>query len=222
MKLKELANQEKPEHVWERVIWNILWNILIRPFPRRMALRWERPILRMLGAKIHPTAHIYSSTKIWCPCNLIMEENSILGDHVEVFNVSTVHLKTNACVSQYTSIYPGSRSTSNESFKKITSPIIIGENAWVGSHCFIGYGSSIGREAVIGAGSVIRNIIPPYSMVIGNPAKVVGFRYSLEEIIEKESTIYEGNDKLSADVLEKNYNKYFLKRIKEIKEFTKL
>ena len=214
--------KEKSEHVIERIIWNTLYYIIIRPFPRRMALVWERAILKLLGARIHPTAHIYSSTKIWCPSNLIMEENSILGDHVDVFNVSIVHLKANACVSQYTSIYPGSRSMTNEKFNKVTSPIVIGENSWVGSHCFIGYGSNIGREAVIGAGSVVRSIIPPYSMVIGNPAKVVGFRYSLEEIIEKESKNYNDKNRISTDILEKNYNKYFLNRLKDIKEFTKL
>ena len=222
MKFKELANQEKPEHVWERVIWNILWNILIRPFPRRMALRWERPILRLLGAKIHPTAHIYSSTKIWCPSNLIMEEYTILGDHVEVFNNALVHLKANACVSQHCSICPGTRSTTNEDFGHVMAPIIIGERVWVGAYSFLGYGTIIGREAVIGAGTVIRNVVPPYSTLIGNPAKIVGFRYSLEEIIERENKLYPDRSPISAELLEKNYNKYFLKRIKEIKEFTKL
>lgn len=219
---KELAGQEKPEHVYERVIWSILWNLFIRPFPRRMALRWERPILRLLGAKIHPTAHIYSSTRIWCPSNLVMDEYSILGDHVEVFNVAPVHLKAQACVSQYVSIYPGTRSMSNDSFESVKTPLIIGEKSWIGAHSFLGHGANIGREAVIGACTVVRNSIPAYATVVGNPAKIVGFRYPLEEMLERENTLYADNDPISSELLEKNYNKFFLKRIKEIKEITKL
>lgn len=220
--MKELAYKEKPLHVGERLVWNILYTMLIRPFPRRMALRWERVILRMLGAKIHPTAHIYSSTKIWCPSNLIMEEYTILGDHVEVFNVDVVHLKAYACVSQYCSIYPGSRSITKENFERIESPIVLGERCWVGAHSFLGHGTNIGRESVIGAGSVLRNTIPPYATVVGNPAKIIGFRYSLEEMVDREKYLYGEKNPIAQDVLEKNYNKYFLKRLKEIKEYTKL
>lgn len=216
------VKKEKRVSLYERVFWNLIWNILIRPFPRRMALKWEIPILNLFGAKIHPTAHIYSSTKIWLPRNLQMDEYSILADHVEVFNVSKVHLKAHSCVSQYSSIYSGSRSLKNESFEKISDPIIIEENGWVAAHCFIVNGSKIGRESVVGAGSVIRTTIPPYAIVIGNPPKVVGFRYTLEEMKNKEQNIYKDCNAISTEVLEKNYEKYFLKRLKEIKEFTRI
>lgn len=49
----------------------------------------------------------------------------------------------------------------------------------VGDNCFFGYGSSvigdvtIGRGSIIGAHAVVLNDIPPFSMVVGNPAKVI-------------------------------------------------
>jgi acetyltransferase-like isoleucine patch superfamily enzyme len=150
-----------------------------------------------------------------------MDENSILAYDVDVFNVAPVHLKRHAMVSQNCYLYPGSRALNNSS-ERLHTPMEIGENAWVASNCFLGNGTIVGRECVIGAGSVVRVSIPAYATVIGNPAKIVGFRYTLEEIIEKETTTYKDCTPIAVNALEKNYEKYFLKRVKEIKDITRL
>ena len=101
--------------------------------------------------------------------------------------------------------------------------IVVGEDVWIAANVTLLAGAKIGRGAIIGAGSVVRSCsIPPYAIVLGNPAKVVGFRYLPEEIIEHEKIIYNECERLDYDTLKKNYNKFFIKRIKEIKEFTKI
>lgn len=52
--------------------------------------------------------------------------------------------------------------------------IIIEENVFIGSHCFIGGGVHIGHHCVVAAGTIITRPlhIPPYSLVIGNPPVV--------------------------------------------------
>ena len=100
--------------------------------------------------------------------------------------------------------------------------LIIEDDVWIGSYSIILKGSQIGRGAIIGAGSVVRHQVPPYSMVSGNPCKVVGFRLTPDEIVEHEKNLYPEKERLPLEVLEKNYEKYFLKRLKEIKEFSKL
>ena len=79
----------------------------------------------------------------------------------------------------------------------------------------------VGRGAIVGAGSVCRKSVPPYSIVMGNPAKVVGFKYTVDEILEHEAELYPIQERLSRQVLEKNYNKYYSNRIKEIAHFVK-
>jgi len=51
-------------------------------------------------------------------------------------------------------------------------PIILENNVFVGSHCFIGGGCRIGHHSVVGAGTILINSgeIPPYSLIKGNPA----------------------------------------------------
>ena len=79
----------------------------------------------------------------------------------------------------------------------------------------------IGDNVTFGLGSVLTNNVPPYAIVFGNPAKVVGFTRSLNDIIEFEKNNYPESERLSFEELEDNYNKYFLNRIKEIKNFVK-
>ena len=80
----------------------------------------------------------------------------------------------------------------------------------------------IGRGALINANSVITSNIPPYSIVVGNPAKVVGFRLKPEEIVELEKTLYPVSERLPLELLEKNYEKYLLSRLDDIKKITRI
>ena len=100
--------------------------------------------------------------------------------------------------------------------------IIVGENVWIGVNVTLLYGAKIGREAILGAGTVCSKVIPPYAIVKGNPAKIVGFVFTPEEAIEHEKMLYPENERLSLEVLEHNYDKYFLNHLSDIKEFRRL
>lgn len=100
--------------------------------------------------------------------------------------------------------------------------VIVNEDVWIGANVTLLAGVEIGRGATIGAGSVCSKSIPPYAIVKGNPAKIIGFNFTPEEVIEHEKKLYQADDRLTLDVLSKNYEKYFLKRLKDIKEYTKI
>lgn len=63
-------------------------------------------------------------------------------------------------------------------------PVKIGSNCWIASNVVITGGVTIGEGCVIGAGSVVTRDIPPNSLAVGNPCKVI------REITEKDSLKY--------------------------------
>jgi len=54
-----------------------------------------------------------------------------------------------------------------------TKQVVIGKNVWIGANSVILPGVKIGDNAVIGAGSTITEDVPPYSVVAGNPARII-------------------------------------------------
>jgi serine acetyltransferase len=99
--------------------------------------------------------------------------------------------------------------------------VIIEEDVWIAANVTLLKGVVVGRGAIVGAGAVCRNSVPPYSVVVGNPAKVVGFKFTPEEIIEHEKKLYPEEERLPMETLQKNYDKYFINSIKEIKQYLK-
>jgi acetyltransferase-like isoleucine patch superfamily enzyme/acyl carrier protein len=56
--------------------------------------------------------------------------------------------------------------------------IVIGSDVWIAGNALILSGVTIGDGAVVGAGSVVIDDVPPYGFVFGNPARMVGKRFS--------------------------------------------
>lgn len=57
--------------------------------------------------------------------------------------------------------------------KVTTKQIIIEDDVWIGANSVITAGVTIGKHSVIGGGSVVTKNIPPFSVAVGNPAKIV-------------------------------------------------
>ncbi len=66
-----------------------------------------------------------------------------------------------------------------------TIPLKIGNDVWFGDNAVIlADVTEIGDGAVIGAGAIVNKNVPPYAIVVGNPARVVRYRFS-KEVIEE-------------------------------------
>jgi len=53
------------------------------------------------------------------------------------------------------------------------APIVIEDDCWIAANAVITSGVTIGKHAVIAAGAVVTKNIPPYSVAVGNPARVI-------------------------------------------------
>jgi acetyltransferase-like isoleucine patch superfamily enzyme len=67
-------------------------------------------------------------------------------------------------------------------FEKDHIRVAIGNDVWTGAGAIIRKGVTVGDGAIIGAGALVTRDVPPYAIVIGQPARVLRFRFSPEEI----------------------------------------
>ncbi|KAA6431538.1 acyltransferase [Dyadobacter flavalbus] len=53
------------------------------------------------------------------------------------------------------------------------APIVIEDDCWIGSNAVITAGVTIGKHAVVAAGAVVTKNVPPYSVAVGNPSRII-------------------------------------------------
>jgi acetyltransferase-like isoleucine patch superfamily enzyme len=70
--------------------------------------------------------------------------------------------------------------------------VVIGPDVWIGYGAIIFSGVTIGRGAIIGAGSVVMSDVRPYAIVLGNPARAAGARFSADVIARHEELLAVG------------------------------
>ena len=155
-----------------RMAWLLLWMFFASWTPAPFH-RWRVFILNLAGAKIHKSAHVYGSVKIWFPPNLIMHAKSCLGPNVNCYNMSPVSLGSGAIVSQGAFLCTGTHDIDSINFQIQSFPINIGSNAWVAADSFIGPGVDVGEGAVIGARSVLFKDADSWCVYAGNPARYI-------------------------------------------------
>ena len=161
---------------FRRFLWQVVWHIFARPLPRSLGNTWKLFLLRLFGAKVASTSVVYSRANIFAPWNLVMGEYACLADGVICYNTCLVKLEDRAIVSQRTYLCTASHDINDINHSQVESPIVICSNAWVAAEAFIGPGVIIGEGAVVGArGCVFRNV-NPWTVVGGNPAKIISYR----------------------------------------------
>ena len=159
-----------------RALWNATWILLIRPTPRGVLYGWRRFLLRMFGARIGRGAHVLPSCRIWQPWMLTMGDHSCLSEHVDCYSVDRVTIGAQAVVSQGAFLCTASHDISSPVMELTHAPIVVGPQAWVAARAFVGPGRTIGEGAVVGACSVVTRDVEPWTVVAGNPARVIGRR----------------------------------------------
>lgn len=108
------------------------------------------------SASIHPNCHIFS--------------------YVEPVTIGTgVMIAPGCALFSYNHGISSGKPVRNQALES-KGPIIIGDEAWVGTHVKVLHGVTIGNGAVIGAGSVVLHDIPDNAIAAGVPAKIIGPR----------------------------------------------
>lgn len=159
--------------------------------------------------------------------NIFLYENSFIYERARIIiHKGKFIMKQNSGASQGLTIITGEHKSSvgvfwfeggRDLFED--RDIVVEEDVLIGANVTLTAGVNIGRGANIGASAVVRKSIPPYAIVIGNPAKIVGFRFSPKEMCEHEKLRYEEGNRIDPQRYEKNYRKYYYERLDQLKEY---
>lgn len=105
--------------------------------------------------------------------------NVYMGDHLTILCADKITIADNVLMASYitiTSENHGMEVESNIGYGKqalITAPVTIKEGVWIGEKVIILPGIIIGKQAIIAAGAVVTKNVPDYTIVAGNPARVI-------------------------------------------------
>lgn len=137
----------------------------------------------ILGSKkvsINEKVRIFPGIRIECHRNgeIIIEKNVSIGQNLHIISGGILKIGENTTISGNVLI-----TNIDHEYKEIGKHIleqdlliketIIGENSFIGFGAVIQAGTILGKQCIVGSNSVIRGIYPAYSVIVGNPGKIV-------------------------------------------------
>jgi len=104
-----------------------------------------------------------------------------INHHVEIDYSGGVEIEDDVWISQDVLIETHQHSVKTKALKKDQeirlNALVLGQDAWIGARAIILPGvMRIGKGAIVGAGAIVTKNVPDYAIVVGNPAKQIGFR----------------------------------------------
>lgn len=96
---------------------------------------------------------------------------------------------------------------------KSKGDIIIKDDVWIGYNAIIMSGVTIGQGAIVGAGSIVTKNVPDYAVVVGNPSRIIKYRFD-EETIKKLKKIDFSN--ITYDIIKQNIDLFTTKITKDV------
>jgi acetyltransferase-like isoleucine patch superfamily enzyme len=108
-------------------------------------------------------------------------DRSWLGPFCLIYGNGGVTIGHNVLVAGHSSINTVSHSTDRcdipvNDQPVVIDPVVIEDDVWIGLNAVILQGVTIGRGSIVGAGAVVNKSIPPWSIAVGVPARVIGRR----------------------------------------------
>ncbi len=154
------------------VLWEYAWLLFCVWTPKPLN-RWRLFWLRLFGAKINGRPFVHQRARIQIPWNLTLHDHACLGDRTNAYSLGEIEVHEHATVAQEAYLCTGTHKFDDAALPLQTAKITIGPKAFIGARAFILAGVTIGEGAIVGACSVVMKNVEPWTIVAGNPAKLI-------------------------------------------------
>jgi len=179
---------------------------------------WMRVIRRLRMLIYRPLFGSYGNSFWFDPDGLYSYKNIHVGDNVNfgikpiiLAEKSEIHVGSGVMFGPEVVVVGGGHNVSavgrfmidvKEKTGNEDLGVIIDDDVWVGARAVILRGVTVGRGAVVGAGAVVTKSVPAYAVVGGSPARVIGFRFTVDQILSHEGSLYVAEKRFTRDELE--------------------
>jgi maltose O-acetyltransferase len=170
-KIKRCIKELCPGYEW----WYI--NSWLYNFPSIRFRNWK---LRKMGMTMSKNVRLYAGFHIRNPKGIVLEDGVSIGPKVLLDGRNGLTIRKNAVIGYEAIIWTMNHDYNDVNFRTNGGPVEIGENAWVCSRSIILPNIKIGEGAVVASNAVVTKDVPPYTIVGGIPAKVIGHREEKE------------------------------------------
>jgi putative colanic acid biosynthesis acetyltransferase WcaF len=163
-------NRGKP--FWFEALWYLLkcaFFLSSLPWPPS----FKRRLLIAFGAKIGVGFVIRPRVNIHMPWKFIVGDHCWIGEDCDFLNFETIVLEDHVAVAHRVYLAAAAHDYTDHTMPYKNAPITIKNGTWIASCAFIGPGVTVGEHSVIGAGTVVTRSVPPWSIMYGNPARIV-------------------------------------------------
>ncbi|MBO5702772.1 MAG: acyltransferase [Clostridia bacterium] len=139
-----------------------------------------------IGEKCRVFAHLYTQNE----GKITIGDHTCIYGHTVIGSVSEISIGSCVIISNHVHIYDNNNHPTSPEVRKqmclegfegaawrwdksASAPITICDNVWIGEYSAIMKGVTVGEGSIVAAHSVVTKDVPPYSIVAGNPARVV-------------------------------------------------
>jgi len=154
----------------------IISDVLFRSLDK--VLRWHlnmrtdrvKSALRFCGERVF----ISNNAIIWGTDAVTIDDDVVINNFTHIFGGGGVSIGARTMISAACSISSSTHPKAIARRKELLGgPVTIGEDCWLGTGAIVLPGVNIGKGSIIGAGAVVSRDIPPMSIAVGVPARVL-------------------------------------------------
>ncbi len=158
-----------------RFILQALFNLVVTQLPGH----WLRQLwLRLLGSEIGDGSIVFRGVTVLGAGNLRLGERVHVGFRVVLDARGGITVADDVNISSDSQLLTAKHDPHSPSFERQVAPVVIESHVWVATRAMVLAGVTLGRGAVVAAGSVVTRDVAPSTIVGGVPAKPIGPRHS--------------------------------------------
>ena len=136
----------------------------------------RRLYYRVAGIRIGRGSSIHMGARFYDPRNIVIGEDTVIGEGAVLDGRDKLVIGSHVALATGVMIFNSQHEINDEFFSPSQAPVIIEDYTFIGPRVIVQPGVKIGRGVIVAAGAVVTKDIPPFAIVGGVPAKIIGER----------------------------------------------